>query len=130
MLKHKQFHRTTIMPRLTLKNTKNRQIDANAAQPAVPAFEHDVRQASRQTGAALAALLEAIPPAGHIRKPADLERALKLSTTLAWQVFRAANAGESLIDAANLPGPGAMKKVFQAAARRKVPGRIIAAATA
>jgi hypothetical protein len=106
---------------------QRRRRSAGAIQEA--RFEDDLQQIVERLSAALRGLIEAIPPRGEVRRAADLEKALDIRSTLAWQVFRAASAKDSMIEAANLPGPAAMKKFFDAALRRRVPADIVTSAS-
>lgn len=77
--------------------------------------------------AALAELIASVPQ--HIDKAADLERALGVRKTLAWQVYRMANAQNPLIEGAKLPGQFAMQRFFSAAAKAGVPDANVHAAS-
>lgn len=91
-------------------------------------FEHLAPKVVVQLREALAAMIEAIPASDPIRRATDLERALDLPTTLAWKIFTVARADEPLVQVANIPGASAMKRFFDAAAKRGVAGRLVTAA--
>jgi hypothetical protein len=75
--------------------------------------------------AALAGVIAEIR--GEVRRPADLERALKLPHTLAWRVFKFANSRDLLTEASKVPGQFAMNKFLEAAGAAGVPERRIRA---
>jgi len=77
----------------------------------------------------LVAVIEGIPSPLKIARPVDLVRALGIRPTLAWQVFRVAYARDSMIEVANLPGQGAMKKFFDAARQGQAPPELVEAAS-
>lgn len=81
----------------------------------------DLRQRLRE-------ILQALP-GPPIRRPADLQKALQLGATLAWQVHRVADAADPLAEGSNVPGPGPMQRFLRAAARRQVPDSVLEAAS-
>lgn len=62
---------------------------------------------------ALLRLIGALPQ--PIRRAADLERALNLSTKLAWQVHKVAHSSSALEAASHVPGRAAMSRMLTAA---------------
>jgi len=89
-------------------------------------FEHEAATVLRRLRAMLSALIGAIPSA-RINKAADLQRALDIPNTLAWQVFKLAQSEDPLADGSNVPGSAAMKRFFDAAEARGVRADIIEA---
>src|SRR5687767_105270 len=85
-------------------------------------FTQQASDALRQLRASLVELLPAIPK--DVRRPTDLQRALKLDSTLSWQVFRLAESPDPMSIAALVPGPASMKK-FLDAAKRQVPNDLV-----
>ena len=86
-------------------------------------FEQQAALTLSQLRASLSALMGAIGErtASEIRKAADLQRALGIRTTLAWQVYKFVQAADPLAEASNVPGAAAMKLLLQAAAKHGVP---------
>jgi hypothetical protein len=72
--------------------------------------------------ASLSALFAALP--GSIRRAVDVERSLGLDKKLAWQLFRLVNS-TALTDASNVPGLPSIRRLVEAAKRRKVPKEVI-----
>lgn len=99
-------------------------------QPATanPAFEIAAPPVLSRLRETLAGVLEALP-GGLVHRPADLQRALEIGTTPAWQIFRVATAPDPLVAASLVPGPGPMKRFLGAAARRGVPPEALKAAS-
>lgn len=91
-------------------------------------FEQLAPQVIQQLRAALSAVIEALSRNGPIRKATDLERELNLPTTLAWKVYTVAQSDAPLAKVGNIPGSGAMKRFFDAAARHGVPDDLVGAA--
>lgn len=91
-------------------------------------FEQLAPRIIQQLRSSLSAVIEAASSAGPIRKATDLERSLKLPTTLAWKVFTVAQAEAPLANVGNIPGPEAMNRFFAAAARHGVPDHLLVAA--
>jgi hypothetical protein len=86
-------------------------------------FEQQAALTLSQLRASLSALVGAIGErtASEIRKAADLQRALGIRTTLAWQVYKFVQAADPLAEGSNVPGAGAMKRFLSAAATHGVP---------
>src|SRR5688500_3648586 len=99
---------------------------AKTTAPEKPFGQHAPR-VGRDPRAALLALMQAVPTQPPIRKATDLERALELPTTFAGKVFTVAQADDPMTQVNNIPGLGAMKRVFEAASKRGVPSRIVTA---
>jgi hypothetical protein len=103
-----------------------------AQAPSIPAadvpFEEQATAVLRRLRASVVAVIEAIPSAASIGRAADLQRALAIRNTLAWQVYRLAYATGPLAEASAIPGSGAMNGFFEAAAARGVRADVIAAA--
>lgn len=82
-------------------------------------FEHCALEVMRGVRAAFLRLIESLPNAIH--RAADLERALGISTTLAWQVHRVATSPNPLAAGAHVPGMTAVKQMLQTARSAGVP---------
>jgi hypothetical protein len=81
----------------------------------ISGVEQDTMGAMRSLRSALSKLIEAIPGASQIRKPADLQRALNVHAKLAWQVHKIATSTNPLSEVGNVPGPAAMARFLDAA---------------
>lgn len=101
---------------------------APSAPAAAESFEELAPRVIQQLRASLSELIEASSANGPIRKAADLERELKLPTTLAWKVFTTAQSDQKLIKVENIPGSGAMNRFFEAAGKKGVPVKLLTAA--
>jgi len=74
---------------------------------------------------ALAALVSEAGGSGGIRGGAELQRALGISNTLAWQIYRIANAPDPLAEGCTVPRHKAMKRMLDAASERGISERVI-----
>ena len=105
-----------------------------AVRPSKPgkddAFEQNAAVALRRLRSALSVLIGAIPGVGELRKAADLQRALGIGNTLAWQVYKLAHATDPLAEASSVPGTVGMKRLFKAAGEHGVPAKHIEASAA
>jgi hypothetical protein len=90
-------------------------------------FEHESLAVLQRLRAAVLTLIEALP--GPPRRAADVERALGLSTKLAWQVHRIAYSTNPLAETDQVPGIAGMRQVLKAAAKAGVPQASIDAVT-
>ncbi len=88
-------------------------------------FERQATAVLHRLRASLSVLIGAVPSVGELRKAADLQRALGIGNTLAWQVYKLAHARDPLAEASSVPRAGGMKRLFEAAARRGVPAKHI-----
>lgn len=92
-----------------------------------PDLEADVQRVLRDLKSACSGLIASLTTAGGggrpIRRATDLQRALNIRPTVAWQLHRLANACDLLHEAEAVPGPIAIKRVIQAAQHRKVPSQ-------
>ncbi len=93
-------------------------------------FERQATAVLHRLRASLSVLIGAVPSVGELRKAADLQRALGIGSTLAWQVYKLAHARDPLAEASSVPRAGGMKRLFEAAARRGVPAEHIEASAA
>jgi hypothetical protein len=91
-------------------------------------FEEQATTILRRLRAAIAAVIDALPGAVAIERAADLQRALDIRSTLAWQVYRLAYAAGSLPEGSTIPGTGAMNRFFNAAVARGAPETVVEAA--
>jgi len=96
---------------------------------AEPTFEDELASVVGRLSSSIRAIIDALPHRGPISRPADIQKALGIRATLAWHVIRTMNAAGSRIDASHIPGPGAMRKFFEAAAKRRVPKKLISDAS-
>lgn len=103
------------------------------------AFEAQAGTVLQEVRGAMAGVIAAIPGAGtgalsggggEIRTATDLQRILGIRKTLAWQIFRIAYAADPLAEGGKVPGKGAMKRFFDAAAAQGVPPDPIESASA
>lgn len=60
-----------------------------------------------------------------VRRAVDLERSLGLDKKLAWQIFRVANAPDPHTEVANLPAWSSVRRLLDAARRRRVAGEVV-----
>jgi hypothetical protein len=88
-------------------------------------FEEQATSVLRRLRGAVSAVIEAVPGSGSISKAADLQRALNIRSTLAWQVYRLAYAAGPVVEASAIPGVTAMNHFFEAASARQVPNDVI-----
>ncbi len=89
-------------------------------------FERQATAVLHRLRASLSGLIGAVPSVGELRKAADLQRALGIGNTLAWQVHKLAHARDPLVEASSVPRAGGMKRLFEAAAQHGVPAEHIA----
>lgn len=81
-------------------------------------FESEAVEVMRQLRAAFVGLIDGL--SASIHRPADLERVLDISTTLAWQVHRVATSPDPLKAGADVPGSAAARQVIRAARSKGV----------
>src|SRR5690554_2855365 len=81
-------------------------------------FEAEVTAVLSRVRSSLAQIISLVPQ--QITTAADLERELGVRKTLAWQVFRTAQASDPLAQGPQLPGKRAMERFFEAAAKAGV----------
>lgn len=93
--------------------------------PLTLGIENQALEVMGRLQSAFGALIEATP--GVKRRPADLCRTLGIHNKLAWQVHRVAHSKSVLSEAGHVPGPAAMDRFLDAAAKRGVPDDCIAA---
>ncbi|MCH8824785.1 MAG: hypothetical protein IH984_14905 [Planctomycetes bacterium] len=89
--------------------------------PETEPFEKQAALVLRELKASLLVLIGSIPGAGEIKKAADLQRALRIRTTLAWQVYKFALSADPLAEGCNIPGVGALKRFLDEAVKHGVP---------
>lgn len=94
-------------------------------QASAAGFEQQTVAILGRLQTALRALLNATP--GMTRRPTELANTLGIYGKLAWEAHRFANAADPLAEASNVPGPSAMTRFLDAAARRGSPPERIAA---
>jgi hypothetical protein len=95
---------------------------SKAIEVAAPSFEAAAAAVMAELQVSLTELLTSL--ASPIRRAVDLERSLHLDKKLAWQVFRLANT-TSLVEAVNVPAAPSVRRLLEAARRRKVPREIV-----
>src|SRR5262245_51538511 len=89
--------------------------------PKPSAFERQAVAVLEQLQRTMNGLINAIPAAGNIRRATDLQKVLGIRSTLAWQVFRVATAANAVEEGRGVPGPTAMERFLEAAAKRRAP---------
>jgi hypothetical protein len=97
------------------------------AEPTADPLKGEALEVFLNLRAALKALMAGIPNTAQIRKPVELQKALGIHNKLAWQVHRIATAPDPLVEVTNVPGSAAMTRFLEAAGKRGVPKKIIAA---
>jgi hypothetical protein len=91
-------------------------------------FEEQATTVLRRLRAAVAGVIDGLPGAASIARAADLQRALDVRSTLAWQVYRLARTTDPLPEGSTIPGTGAMNRFFDAAVARGAPETVVEAA--
>lgn len=86
-------------------------------------FEEVATSVLRELQEALIGLLAAAP--GETHRATDVERAFGVDYKLAWQTFRIANADNPLAAGASVPARVSMRKLLQAAAKKRIPEQLI-----
>lgn len=92
-----------------------------ARDAAVP-FEEASGSMLRELQGALGAMVSRLP--GKNARAVDLQRALGIDKKLGWQLFTFVSAAHPLEEIANVPSAASMRRIIQAAARRKVPASV------
>lgn len=87
------------------------------------AVEQEALEVLGEVRSALADLLADLPPPMH--RAVDLEQALGLDKKLAWQVVRVAQAAHPLGEVHNLPARSSVRRLLEAARKRRVSMRVI-----
>jgi hypothetical protein len=90
-------------------------------------FEVRAVEVMRGLRASFLGLIESLP--GAVHRAADLERALGVGTTLAWQVHRVATTPNPLAAGADVPGMAATRQVLRAARSKGVPDQCLRSVT-
>ncbi|MFH1749246.1 MAG: hypothetical protein ABIG44_19620 [Planctomycetota bacterium] len=85
---------------------------------AVP-FEEHARNALLRIKGAFVEIIDALP--GHITRPRELSKALKIDTKLAWKVAKVAHGADPFAAAQYIPGAAANKAFLESAAAQGVP---------
>ncbi len=92
-------------------------------------FEEQAIEVVHALREAFLGLITSLPRS--VKRPADLERALGLSRTLAWQIHRMATSSDALKAASQMPGIAAVRQVLEAAEAVGVPQeRLVAVSSA
>lgn len=86
-------------------------------------FEHDALPVLGALTAALSALIRALPE--PIDGPRDLERALDIDYVLAWRTYKVATAADPAAVGADVPRAAPMKRLLEAAKRKRIRAAII-----
>lgn len=106
--------------------TKQQRLEARTGNGESKAdFEQGAIEVLGRLQSALRTLLAETP--GVTRKPIELAQNLGIHGKLAWQAHRLAHAADPLQEAANVPGPGAMRRFLEAAEKRGSPHECIVA---
>lgn len=90
-------------------------------------FEQHATKVLTSLQSEMAALIRSIPAAGRLERATDLQRVLGIHSKMAWQTFRVATAENAIEEGRAVPGPQAMGRFLEAAAKRGVPAEQIAA---
>ncbi len=85
-------------------------------------FELHAEEVLRRVRSAFAEILEALP--GHITRPHQLEKALKIDKQLSWRILKATRESDPFAAARHLPGPSGVRIFMEAAARSNVPSAL------
>ena len=96
--------------------------------PADEGFQDQVGPVLQHLRSSISAVIEAIPGADPINRPIDLQRALGLRSTLAWQIHKLGSSANPVTEGPPIPGPEALKRFFKAAASRGVSKSLIESA--
>lgn len=86
-------------------------------------FEEVATSVLRELQDALNALLAAAP--GETHRATDVEKAFGVDYKLAWQTFRIANAENPLAAGSSVPARVSMRKLLQAASKKRIPEQLI-----
>ena len=89
----------------------------------------ETQRVMHEARAACAALLAVLPGshgAPQIRSASDLQRALGIRATVAWQLYRLAKASDPLREIDTVPGPVAVKRMIEAGRKRGVSAALLA----
>jgi hypothetical protein len=88
-------------------------------------FQDQVGPVLQQLRTSISAIIEAIPGGDPIARPIDLQRALGLRSTLAWQIHKLGSSTNPVTEGPPIPGSEALQRFFRAAASRGVSKRLI-----
>ncbi len=69
------------------------------------------------------AVVDALP--GQLRRPSEVQHALELDKKLGWRIARLINEEDPFLCAQHVPGPGSIRRFFEAAAGKSVPEPIL-----
>ena len=120
------------MKRKSPPSNPPRKTRALAAGPSptegAPEFQHQVGAVLEQLRASISAVIEAIPAPGPISRAIDLQRALGIRSTLAWQVHKLGSSADPVAAGTGIPGSAALRRFFKAAASRGVSKNILQSA--
>jgi len=89
-------------------------------------FEAHAEEVVRRVRNAFAEVIEALP--GHVSRPSELEKALRIDKKLGWRVFRVVHGSDPFMAAQHVPGAAGVKIFLEAAAQRGVPSGLTEAA--
>jgi hypothetical protein len=90
-------------------------------------FEADAARVLQRLRSALAEVVSSLP--GHVSRPAELRRALKIDMNLSSKVFKVVNASGSMAAGPHVPGLSALRTFLTAARKAGVDERRIEQAT-
>jgi len=103
-------------------------IDGAKPPEGAPEFQDQVGSVLQRLSTAISAVIEAIPSRERISRAIDLQRALGIRATLAWKVFKLGSSPDLVTEVPAIPGAGALKSFFKAAASHGVPVPILESA--
>jgi hypothetical protein len=95
---------------------------AAPVQVDAPSFDGQAAQVMAQLQAALTELFTSVDE--PITRAVDVERAFRLDKTLSWQIFRLSQSAD-LAEAANVPARTSVRRLLDAAKRRRVPKSVL-----
>ncbi|MCK4343582.1 MAG: hypothetical protein KAY37_17860 [Phycisphaerae bacterium] len=81
-------------------------------------FEKHAKQVLQRVRGAFAEIIEALP--GHITRPHELSKRLKIDMKLAWRIVNVAHSADPFMLAQHIPGAAAIESFLKAAAKQNV----------
>ncbi|MCK4872184.1 MAG: hypothetical protein KAS72_05630 [Phycisphaerales bacterium] len=82
-------------------------------------FEKHAKHVLQGVRGAFAEVIDALP--GHITRPHELVKAIKLDMKLAWKIIKVAHAADLFMIAQHIPGSAAIKRFLATASKQGVP---------
>ena len=94
-------------------------VDVHDSSNATRPFERHAKQVLQRVRGAFAEIIDALP--GHITRPHELSKSLKIDMKLAWKIVKLAHGSDPFVAAQHIPGATAIELFLKAAARQQVP---------